>query len=121
MSAGEWAAWVAAGAATVLAVVACMIAGSVLRVLREVHGTLSDVRREVVPLLRDAHGAVDQAHVALSKTDELLDTAQSIGGTVDSASKIGYRLFSNPAIKVMAIGSGVAKGARSVMALRKRS
>lgn len=120
MSIGEWSAVVGAAAAVAFVGVFAALASAVKRLLAEVLLTVFDLRASLVPLLEDAHGTIDHANHALAKTDGLLDTAQSIGGTVESASKLGYKLVSNPLIKVMAAGSGVARGARSLKGLRGR-
>ena len=48
----------------------------------------------------------------------MLGTAESIGGTVDSASRLAYLLFSNPAIKAVALASGTGRAARRFRRIR---
>jgi hypothetical protein len=50
----------------------------------------------------------------LARTDTILDTAESVGTTVDSFSRLAYLAFSNPLIKVMALGTGTARAARAL-------
>ncbi|MGH9189057.1 MAG: hypothetical protein ACRD0Q_03350, partial [Acidimicrobiales bacterium] len=63
---------------------------------------------------------VRQATADLSKVDTLLDRASSISGTVDSASRLAYGLFSNPAVKAMALASGGARAFRRLRQSRRR-
>jgi hypothetical protein len=42
----------------------------------------------------------------------VLGTAESISGTVDSASRLAYLALSNPVIKALAFGAGTARAAR---------
>jgi hypothetical protein len=63
------------------------------------------------------HATVRQANSELAKVDTILDRADSIAGTVDSASRLSYRAFSTPLIKTMAFASG---SARAFRALRKK-
>lgn len=118
MSAGEIAAVVAAGAAVVLVVVVTWIAVAVNRTLGEARGALVDIRREAVPLLSETRSTIRQANGELEKVGDLLETANSVGGTVDSASKLAYTVVSNPVIKAAALGSGILRGARSLKAKR---
>ena len=48
----------------------------------------------------------------------MLGTAESIGGTVDSASRLAYLAFSNPVIKTMALASGTGRAARRFRRIR---
>jgi len=47
----------------------------------------------------------------------VIGRAESIGGTVDSASRLAYLAFSNPLIKAVALGTGTS---RAVRRLRRR-
>ena len=67
---------------------------------------------ETIPVVNDLRSTVMQANGQLEKTDSLLDTASSIGGTVDSASRLAYLALSNPVIKAMAFASGTARAAK---------
>jgi len=44
--------------------------------------------------------------------DQLVTTAESVTGTVDSASRLAYIAMANPVIKGVAFASGTAKAAR---------
>ena len=63
---------------------------------------------------RRLNTALDQANAELGRVDGLLDKAESIGGTVDSASRLAYLAFSNPVIKGLALATGAAKAAKAL-------
>ena len=72
---------------------------------------LDELRRQTLPLLADTRAALRRAEGDNSKVDALLLTAQSITGTVDSASKLAYGVLANPVVKVLALLSGTRRAA----------
>lgn len=115
MSAGEIAVLVAA-VACALAVVGLLVAITSLR--REVTriGSLADeLKRQTVPLVADAHRVVDQAATEMERVGAVLDSTESVHATVDSASRLAYRAFANPVVKVLAVRSGAASGMRRLV------
>ncbi len=117
MSAGDLAAVIVAISSVALVVLLAVLLVSVTRTLAEVKVTVEELRRQVLPLIDDASRTVASANAELVKVDELVDSAQSISGTVDAASHLLYLALSNPIIKVMALATGTAKASR---ALRRR-
>lgn len=117
MSAGEVAAIVAAGAAVFLSLGLLFALSSLTRTLRTVRGAVEELRRETVPLLGDLRNTVEQANAELARVDGVLERAESIGTTVDSASRLAYLAFGNPVIKAMALAAGTGRAARR---LRRR-
>ena len=112
MSSGDTAVLVAS-IACVLAVVGILFAVASLR--REVArlGAMADeLKRQTVPLVADAHRVVGQAATELERVGAVLDTTESVHATVDSASKLAYRAFANPVVKVLAVRAGAASGMR---------
>ncbi|HUR23406.1 MAG TPA: DUF948 domain-containing protein [Acidimicrobiales bacterium] len=112
MSAGEVAAVVAAVAAALLAVGVLFALSALTRTLRVVRTTVEDLNRQTVPLLTDMRATVETANAELVRVNDLLGRAESIGGTIDSASRLAYLAFSNPVIKAMALGAGTTRVAR---------
>jgi hypothetical protein len=100
---------VASVTAVVLLAVALIALTRTLRALREV-ATL--VRTESLPVLNDLHDTVRSANDELERFDRLVSTAESVTGTVDSASRLAYLAMANPVIKGVAFASGTAKAAR---------
>ena len=110
MSGGEVAAIIAAVAGAILAVGMVFALASFTATLKAMRTTVEDLRRETLPLVSDLRQTVEQANAELARVDGLLVTAESVGTTVDSASRLAYLAFSNPVIKAMAFGAG-ARGA----------
>lgn len=117
MSAGEVAAVVAALAGVFLSVGMLFALSSLTRTLRSVRGAVEELRRETVPLLGNLRATVEQANTELARVDGVLVRAESIGTTVDSASRLAYLAFGNPVIKAMALAAGTTRAARR---LRRR-
>jgi hypothetical protein len=116
MSAGEVAVLIAAGAC-VLAVVGLLVAVTAMR--RQIHDlsvVVDQLQRQTVPLVADAHRVVDQAATEMERIDAVLESTESVHATVDSASRLAYRAFANPVVKVLAIRAGAAGGVRQLRA-----
>jgi hypothetical protein len=73
---------------------------------------VDEVRDEAVPLLSDLHTVVRQANADLVHMDGLIERADSFYGTMDSASRLVYRAFSNPVVKTAAFVSGSSRAYR---------
>jgi hypothetical protein len=101
-------------AAVVLLAVALVALTRTLKALREVANLM---RSETVPVLNDMRDTVKAANYELQRFDRLVTTAESVTGTVDSASRLAYLAMANPVIKGVAFASGTAKAARR---LRKK-
>lgn len=112
MSPGEWAATVASVAAVILVVGILFAVGSLIRTMATVRVAVDDIRRAAVPLLTDVHSAVRQTNGDLLRMESLLETAESVTGTVDSASRLAYAVVSNPLVKVLAFASGSTRALR---------
>ena len=112
MSAGQTAILVAS-IACILAVaglLAVMI--SLRRQVRELATVAEDLRRQLMPMVADAHRVVDQAATEMERVGAVLDSTESVHSTVDSASRLAYRAFANPVVKVLAVKAWAAGGMR---------
>ncbi len=83
-----------------------------VRALTAFRRSVEEITRQTLPLIGDMHAAIKQANSDLMKVDTLLETAESIGSTVDSASRLAYTAFSSPLMKMIALVSGVTRGFR---------
>lgn len=108
-------------AALVIAIAVSMAAGGLVvvlvmlaRTLRAVRATLIELQGETLAAVRDMHDAVRLAAGDLDRVDTLLATAESVTGTVDSASRLAYRAVSSPVVKTIAIGAGARKAVRRI-------
>ncbi len=117
MTATELAALIVAIASVVAVVLLGVGLVSIGKTLKEVRAAVELLRTETVPVVQDLGDAVRSANSELERVDGLLGTAESISGTVDSASRLAYLAFSNPVIKVLALATGTGRAAR---ALRKK-
>jgi uncharacterized protein (DUF3084 family) len=112
MSAGQTAILIASIACVlaVAGVLAVMI--SLRRQVREVATVAEDLRRQLMPMVADAHRVVDQAATEMERVGAVLESTESVHSTVDSASRLAYRAFANPVVKVLAVKAGAAGGMR---------
>ncbi|MBI2168239.1 MAG: DUF948 domain-containing protein [Actinobacteria bacterium] len=112
MEASEVAAVVGAVAAAVLVVGLLTALASLSRTLRALRDAVDELQAETLPLVRDMQQAVKQANHDLERVEGIIDTAESVGQTVDAASRLAYLTFSNPVVKALALGAGVARAGR---------
>lgn len=117
MTAGETAAIVAAVSVAVGMAGLLLGLGSMLRTMKSMRRAVEDVQAQAVPLLSDLRAVVRQANDDLVRMDGLMDRADSISETVDSASRLVYKTFSNPVVKTAAFVSGSTRAYRR---LRRR-
>lgn len=80
-----------------------------IRALREAVDTL---RGETIPTVIDLRDTVHRANGEIGRVEGLIDTAESITTTVDSASKLTARAFSPLLIKIMSLGAGASRARR---------
>jgi hypothetical protein len=112
MSSGQIAV-LAASVTCLLAVVALLVAvASLRRQVTRLSSLADELKRQTVPLVADAHRVVVQAATEMERVGAVLDTTESVHATVDSASRLAYRAFANPVVKVLAVRAGAATGIR---------
>jgi hypothetical protein len=112
MSADHVAVLIAAGACAFAAVVLVAVVVVLGRRVRQLGQAVEELRRETVPLVRDARVVVDQAATEMVRVGDVLDSAEAVSATVDSASRLAYRALANPVVKILAYGTGVGSAAR---------
>jgi hypothetical protein len=113
MTATELAALIVAIASVVAVVLLTFALIAVTKTLQEVRKAVELLHTETLPVVEELGAAVQTANLELERVDNLLGTAESIGGTVDSASRLAYLAFSNPVIKALALASGTGRAASS--------
>ena len=118
MSIGEGAAVVVAVASVVAVVVLVVVARSALRTLATVRTTADDLHRESMTVVVDLQRAAKHANTELDRADGLITTAESVGATVDSFSRLLYLVISNPLIKAMAFAAGTGRAAQALRRAR---
>jgi predicted PurR-regulated permease PerM len=112
MSAGDWAA-VVISVVLAIAVVGLLLAlGALVHTLATLRTAVDELREQTVPLVNDMHTTVRQANSDLVRAEALLESAESISSTVDSASRLAYLAFSNPVVKALAFAGGTGRAVR---------
>ena len=112
MSAADLAAVIVATCSVVAVVLLAVALVALVRTLRALRDVAQLLRTETVPVLDDLRDTVDAANHEIVRLDRLVTTAESVTGTVDSASRLAYIAMANPVIKGVAFASGTAKAAR---------
>jgi hypothetical protein len=112
MSATDLAAVIVAGCSVVAVVLLAVALVALVRTLRAMRDVAHLLRTETVPVHDDLRDTVDVANHEIERLDRLVTTAESVTGTVDSASRLAYIAMANPVIKGVAFASGTAKAAR---------
>ncbi|HZA78579.1 MAG TPA: hypothetical protein VE623_19540 [Acidimicrobiales bacterium] len=119
MSASDLAAVIVAAASVVAVVLLAVGVVALLRTLRALREVAVLLRTETAPVLDDLRDTVDAANGEIDRLDRLVTTAESVTGTVDSASRLAYIAMANPVIKGVAFASGTAKAARRLRPRRE--
>ena len=86
---------------------------ALIRTLKELRLAVDELRNETGPVIAELRDTVQAANYELNRVDELLGTAESIGSTVDSATRVAHLAFSTPVIKSIAVASGTGRAAKS--------
>jgi predicted PurR-regulated permease PerM len=82
---------------------------SLLRSLRELRRSLDVLHDETVPLLAELRGTVRDAGAEVERVDQLLDAAETISATVDSATRLSYLAFRAPLLRIVAFFKGIGR------------
>jgi uncharacterized protein YoxC len=112
MSAGEIAVLVASIACVAAVVGLLVVFRGMRREIRKLESIAAQLQGQTVPLVADARRVVDQAANEMERVGAVLDSTESVHATVDSASRLAYRAFANPVVKVLAVRAGAATGIR---------
>ena len=110
-----WWGWLLSGFMAVLLlglVVIVAAVRSVSRLVRDLASGLEDLRRQTVPLLADTRAALRKEQGANRKLDALIESAESLTGTADSASRLAHRMLTNPFVKIAAFVTGTKRAAQ---------
>lgn len=106
MSWWQWALIVVSVGMATLVVVMALALRFLVKTVRELTSGLADLRAQTLPLLADTRSALRKAEGANRKADVLLETAASLTGTADAASKLAYNAITNPFVKILAWFTG---------------
>ena len=92
--------------------------GAAIRACAVFRRSVEQLTSQTLPLIADMHAGIKQANADLMKLDNVLETAESISTTVDSASRMAYGAMANPLVKAMSTGAGVLRAIRGFRARR---
>jgi hypothetical protein len=112
VSATDLAAVIVAASSVVAVVLLAVALVALVRTLRAMRDVANVLRSQTVPVLDELRETVEVANDEIERLDQLVTTAESVTGTVDSASRLAYLAMANPVIKGVAFASGTAKAAR---------
>jgi hypothetical protein len=118
MSAGDVAAIVISVSIGIAVVGLLFTMGAAIRACAVFRRSVEDLTSQTLPLIADMHAGIKQANADLMKLDTVLETAESISSTVDSASRMAYGAMANPLVKAMSTSAGVLRAFRGFRAGR---
>jgi predicted PurR-regulated permease PerM len=82
---------------------------SLVASLRELRRSLDVLHDETLPLLQELRATVRDAGAEVDRVDNLLDAAESISATVDSATRLSYLAFRAPLLRFVAFFKGIGR------------
>ena len=82
---------------------------SLVASLRELRRSLDVLHDETLPLLQELRATVRDAGAEVDRVDNLLDAAESISATVDSATRLSYLAFRAPVLRFVAFFKGIGR------------
>lgn len=98
---------------SVLLVVALILVTVLLtrmgRTVSELESTVHRLQGELGLLLHEVSGLVDDASMDVSKFETFLDSANVVGHSMSSASKLAYTTMASPMVKMKALSAGLGK------------
>jgi predicted PurR-regulated permease PerM len=115
MSATDFAAVLVAVVTFAAFVVLIVAIQALLRSLRELRSSLEAFGRATAPLLEELRATVDEAGAEVERVDHLLEAAETISATAESASRLSYLAFSSPLIRTVAFFKGVGRFLRRLV------
>jgi hypothetical protein len=102
-------------------VVVLLAVQALLRSLRDLRRSLDQLHDETLPLLEELRSTVRDAGAEVERVDQLLEAAESISATVDSATRLSYLAFRAPILKVVAFFKGVGRFLGRLFGRRRRA
>ena len=118
MTAGDVAAIVVSVSVGIAVVGLLFTMGSAIRAMTMFRRSVEEITSQTLPLIADMHACIKQANADLMKLDNVLETAESISTTVDSASRLAYGVVANPLVKAASTGAGVLRAFRGFRSRR---
>jgi hypothetical protein len=119
MSGSEVAAVVVAVTAGIALTVLAFVVVHLLRTVRQLRATVDQLRTESLAVVDELHEAARVARVEQDRVDNLLRSAESVSGTVDSATRLAYLTVGSPVVKGLALATGANQAYRRFRGVRR--
>lgn len=121
MSGSEVAALVVAVAATLALVGLLAVVFLLVRAVRDLRVTVTELRVETQAVVDELHEAVRGTNAELERIDNVLHAAESVTDTLDSASRLAYLTVGSPVVKGLAAATGANQAYRRFRGVRRAS
>jgi hypothetical protein len=119
MSGSEVTALVVAVVSAVVLTVLVFVVAHLLRTVRELQATVESLRAESLALVEELQRAAASANAERERVDNLLRSAESVTGTVDSATRLAYLTVGSPVVKGLALATGANQAYRRFRGVRR--
>ena len=119
MSGSEVAALVIAVTAGIALTVLAFVIVRLLRTVQELQGTVAVLREESLALVDELQEEARVARREQERVDNLLRSAESVSGTVDSATRLAYLTVGSPVVKGLALATGANQAYRRFRGVRR--
>ncbi|HET9060897.1 MAG TPA: hypothetical protein VFN61_13330 [Acidimicrobiales bacterium] len=109
---GDTVAIAVAVVSTVVVLALCAALVYLLKAVRQLRREASALAKDAGQLVEEMAGALERAESELDRVDRMVGSAEAISDAVGSASRLVGGVVADPLIKLVALGSGIAEGAR---------
>jgi hypothetical protein len=113
VSAGEWAALIAAVAFALLAVFLMIMSIKVMRTFDEATIAIRKAHMNSDPLFTGANTTLDHVNTQLDRVDGITANAQAVTGNVSALSSVFTATLGGPLVKVAAFSYGVSRALKA--------
>jgi uncharacterized protein YoxC len=96
-------------ALAVVLVALVVVLGVLVHTVRSLRRATDELVGAAIPLVAAMRSTVANANQQLDRVDALVGTAENISATMDSATDLAYRVFSDPVVKVLSLGAGASR------------
>jgi uncharacterized protein YoxC len=112
VSAGGWAAIIAAIAWAVLVLILVVVMFTLARVLESTKMLIDGIRQETVPLLNEVTTTVTSVNKELERVDGMMEAAGNIVRSAERLTSVVERAVSSPLVKLASFSAGASRAYR---------
>lgn len=106
---------------TVVIIALCASVVYLLRSVRDLRREATSLAAEASRLLQELDAAAERAGAEVDRVGRMVGSAEAISDVVGSASRLVGGVVAEPLIKLVALGSGIAEGARHLAGVPQSS